>query len=327
MPDISKLTMPNGIEYNIKDSQARKDIEKIKKSGGGSSGGSGLPDASEYKNGTALIAIDGEFVPAEGYGYLGEEKEFHWDGKYHADEFEVIGENNYYIYLKKISDSPTESETIIVSVYTLEEEPTVFTFSKYDITSYSMYINNDSPIMIMAIYNAEDLHTETGMNLSVGTYLYIMSSESSINDGDYLIPTDGTVINDIVVSYTEGAIKIDKRLYEDSGSKVSFTQSTWSGTKIGSLTIDDNNYDLYAPNVTVNCNLTSGTQIATINGTQIYAPNVTVNRDLTSGTQIATINGTQIYAPSVPVITSGTTEYEDGVTSLANGQIYLQYEV
>lgn len=46
MPNISSLTMPDGIVYNIKDSQARKDIEDIKKNGfaesGGSSGGGGL---------------------------------------------------------------------------------------------------------------------------------------------------------------------------------------------------------------------------------------------------------------------------------------------
>lgn len=292
--------------------------------------GSGMPDASGLKDGTALIAIDGEFVPAEGYGYLGEEKEIHWDGKYHADEFEVKGESSYAMYLKKISDSPTESETIIVSIYTSEEESTVFTLSNFSTgeTSYSMYMSSDFPvIMILAIYNAEDFNKESGMDLSVGTYLYVMSG-SSINDGDYLISIDGTVINDIVISYIDGIIKIDKRLYE--GSKVSFIQSTQSGTKIGSLIIDDNNYDLYAPNITVNSNFISGTQIATINGTQIYTPNIIINRNLISDTPIATINGIQIYAPNipdVPVILSGTEEYEDGVTSLANGQIYLQYEV
>ena len=44
MPNISSLTMPDGIVYAIKDSQARKDIEDIKKNssaGSGSSGGGG----------------------------------------------------------------------------------------------------------------------------------------------------------------------------------------------------------------------------------------------------------------------------------------------
>lgn len=41
MPNISKLTMSNGVVYNIKDSQARKDIEDIKKNGSAGSGGSG----------------------------------------------------------------------------------------------------------------------------------------------------------------------------------------------------------------------------------------------------------------------------------------------
>lgn len=43
--------------------------------------------------------------------------------------------------------------------------------------------------------------------------------------------------------------------------------------------------------------LTSGTHIATINGTEIYAPTMTVTQVKTSGTHIATINGVKIYAP------------------------------
>ena len=54
MPNISSLTMPDGIVYAIKDSQARKDIEDIKKNGSGS-GGSGNGSSSEIK-----IAMDGE---------------------------------------------------------------------------------------------------------------------------------------------------------------------------------------------------------------------------------------------------------------------------
>lgn len=41
MPNISSLTMPDGIVYAIKDSQARKDIEDIKKNSAGGNGGSG----------------------------------------------------------------------------------------------------------------------------------------------------------------------------------------------------------------------------------------------------------------------------------------------
>lgn len=41
MPNISSLTMPDGIVYSIKDSIARKDIEEIKKNGSGGSGGAG----------------------------------------------------------------------------------------------------------------------------------------------------------------------------------------------------------------------------------------------------------------------------------------------
>ena len=47
MPNISSLTMPDGIVYAIKDSQARKDIEDIKKNGSAGSGsvsGGGVED-------------------------------------------------------------------------------------------------------------------------------------------------------------------------------------------------------------------------------------------------------------------------------------------
>lgn len=40
MPNISSLTMPDGIVYSIKDSIARKEIEEIKKNGSAGSGGS-----------------------------------------------------------------------------------------------------------------------------------------------------------------------------------------------------------------------------------------------------------------------------------------------
>lgn len=46
MPNISSLTMPDGIVYSIKDSIARKDIEDIKKNGSGS-GGSGSSGGGE----------------------------------------------------------------------------------------------------------------------------------------------------------------------------------------------------------------------------------------------------------------------------------------
>ena len=54
MPNISSLTMPDGIVYAIKDSQARKDIEDIKKNGSGGSGGSSSSGGEPF-----IVEIEG----------------------------------------------------------------------------------------------------------------------------------------------------------------------------------------------------------------------------------------------------------------------------
>lgn len=62
MPNISSLTMPDGIVYSIKDSQARKDIEDIKKNGSAGSGGSGGGTfiATVTKNGSDITSDKSE---------------------------------------------------------------------------------------------------------------------------------------------------------------------------------------------------------------------------------------------------------------------------
>lgn len=54
--------------------------------------------------------------------------------------------------------------------------------------------------------------------------------------------------------------------------------------------------------VSVTNTLSSGTRVATINGTDVYAPtgggNVEIEQVIESGTELAIINGTSIYAPS-----------------------------
>lgn len=76
-------------------------------SGGGSGSGSGggMPDASGLKNGTVMVAVNGEFVPVEGYAYpISSGKSFTsiWDGIYReADCFYLSTLNGP---VKKISD-------------------------------------------------------------------------------------------------------------------------------------------------------------------------------------------------------------------------------
>lgn len=109
------------------------------------------------------------------------------------------------------------------------------------------------------------------------------------------------------------------------GSDVSVTQVLSSGTKTATITVDDVDTDLYAPDptdVVVTQEQTSGTKIATITvddtPTDLYAPtpaqptDVDVTQVVSTGTKIATITvddvPTDIYAPSASGHTYSTTE-------------------
>ena len=122
------------------------------------------------------------------------------------------------------------------------------------------------------------------------------------------------------------------------GSDVSVTQVLSSGTKTATITVDDVDTDLYAPDptdVVVTQEQTSGTKIATITiddtPTDLYAPtpsaptDVDVTQVQTSGTKIATISvdnvDTDIYAPSASGHNYSTSEqvvgkWIDGTTDV-----------
>lgn len=116
------------------------------------------------------------------------------------------------------------------------------------------------------------------------------------------------------------------------GSEVSYTATLQSGTQIGTLTIDDIDYNLYAPeggdSVEYTAIQQSGTKIGTItiNDTNydIYAPTggggggseVSFTQVLGSGTKIGTITiddtPTDIYAPTPPDAVSYTEIQQSG---------------
>ena len=115
------------------------------------------------------------------------------------------------------------------------------------------------------------------------------------------------------------------------GSEVSYTATLQSGTQIGTLTIDDIDYNLYAPeggdSVEYTAIQQSGTKIGTItiNDTSydIYAPtgggggsDVSFTQVLGSGTKIGTITidntPTDIYAPTPPDAVSYTEVQQSG---------------
>lgn len=125
------------------------------------------------------------------------------------------------------------------------------------------------------------------------------------------------------------------------GSDVSVTQVLSSGTKTATITVDDVDTDLYAPDPTdvdVTQVQTSGTKIATITvddtPTDLYAPSpsaptdVDVTQIVSTGTKIATITvdnvPTDIYAPSASGHNYSTSEQVVGKWSDGNDLYELQ---
>lgn len=72
------------------------------------------------------------------------------------------------------------------------------------------------------------------------------------------------------------------------GSTVVVTPIVESGTKIATITVDDVDSDLYAPNVAVVQTVTAGTKIGSVAGTDLYAP---LDVYSTTDTIIGTWNG------------------------------------
>ena len=106
------------------------------------------------------------------------------------------------------------------------------------------------------------------------------------------------------------------------GSTVDVTQIVSSGTKIATITVDDEPTDIYAPEdtgseVSVTQVVSTGTKIATVTvdnvGTDLYAPDpgdkVTVTQVQSTGTKIASIkvnnDTTDLYAPAGGQSSSG----------------------
>lgn len=123
------------------------------------------------------------------------------------------------------------------------------------------------------------------------------------------------------------------------GSDVSVTQVLSSGTKTATITVDDVDTDLYAPDPTdvdVTQVQTSGTKIATITvddtPTDLYAPSPTAPTDVdvtqvvSTGTKIATITvdnvPTDIYAPNGSAIDYSTSEQNTGIKWIDGSDIY-----
>ena len=96
----------------------------------------------------------------------------------------------------------------------------------------------------------------------------------------------------------KGIIIADGEIRINTSTSVDIVQNVTSGTQLATI----NDKPIYAPTVSATQTQTSGTEIAQINvgdaSTPIYAPTTTVTQTLTEGTEIGEVNGTKLYAPS-----------------------------
>ena len=65
---------------------------------------------------------------------------------------------------------------------------------------------------------------------------------------------------------------IADNIVDAGGSTVKVDPIVESGTKIATISVDNDDYDLYAPNVSVVQTLTEGTKIGSVAGTDLFAP-------------------------------------------------------
>ena len=70
----------------------------------------------------------------------------------------------------------------------------------------------------------------------------------------------------------ESFADVADKVVDAGGSEVTVTPIVTEGTKIATITVDDVESDLYAPNASVSQTITEGTEIAEIDGTKIFAP-------------------------------------------------------
>ena len=124
----------------------------------------------------------------------------------------------------------------------------------------------------------------------------------------------------------KGIIIDDGSISVDVNTSVDITQNVTSGTQLATI----NETPIYAPTVSATQTQTNGTEIGNITvgntNTKLYAPTTTVTQTLTEGTEIAQVNGTSLYAPSSKIISHTTAEWESlGTTTVSESGVLYVY--
>lgn len=150
---------PHNTNPNVVASFADKLLEE-------SGSGSGLPDPTDFENGTILVVKDGEWVKQGGYGYESEPafEPIEWDGN-------TEGRTHFASYYK-VSDTVIPSENIIgakVEGY-INGKHVTLTIDSVDTSVEGLY--TDGSGMIYVVYGAPIENPYLGLIPENGIYFY-----------------------------------------------------------------------------------------------------------------------------------------------------------
>ena len=164
--------------------------KQMKKKGSGG----GLPDASDYADGTVLIAKDGAFVPSAGYGYLMPDTTLTWDGRYREGRDHLITLDNYGYYISPLQDMDIPSSDFSAVAETESDgesgsSSVQFIFSGESAAVYKSWMSY-SGLMVYKVLS-ESFWDMLGAS-SLGTGLFLLEMVPSFfEDGDCVVVKDG----------------------------------------------------------------------------------------------------------------------------------------
>jgi hypothetical protein len=223
-----------------------------------------------------------------------------------------LGGTNYVEIYNKLGPTNTfdgfNKDTGELQVTTENEQGTAW--------SYWNYIprwNGVNPSYLIANPLATG-YSDHNMSPNIGTTTYnlysILGYADDISSGKYRLDGFRLITNAVETSWQYGVDNdynvIARWVYKENNWQVA-DYIAGEGVTIKNGIISANGSEI----VQVNPIVTSGTQLAIINGKSIYAPTTTVTQTLTEGTEIGEVNGTKLYAPSggsdVTVTTKTTT--------------------
>jgi hypothetical protein len=225
-----------------------------------------------------------------------------------------LGGTNYVLGYNRLGPTNTfdgfDKDTGELQVTTENEQGTA-----WDYWNYIPRWNGVNPSYLIANPLATG-YSDHNMSPNIGTTTYnlysILGYADDISSGRYRLDGFRLITNAVETSWQYGVDNdynvIARWVYKENNWQVA-DYIAGEGVTIKNGIISANGSEI----VQVNPIVTSGTQLAIINGKSIYAPTTTVTQVLTEGTEIGEVNGTKLYAPSggsdvtvTPITTTGT---------------------